>query len=118
MQNVIQVHDHYSMLAAVRARSARDAVGRALARKYPKHPWHVSASEDGSTVRVTCPAISAKYGMVIHCTGDTLETERKATRMAGELLERFRVSRTSADFSGVKRKVSGEARGAELGEAP
>lgn len=99
----------------MRSRNARNTVGKALGRAYPTHPWFVDASEDGTTVRVMCPAISTEYGMVIHVHQINHELEAKAVRMGGELLERFNVSRVEADFTGVDRKINGQARLASQG---
>lgn len=113
---VVQVYDEQEIAQAAKQRRLRNAVGQALGRAYPAHPWHVTVPWDCSIVQITCPAITQQYGMTLHATNDTLELERKAVRMAGELLERFKVSRTVADFSDVKRNIIGEARGARKGE--
>jgi hypothetical protein len=100
-----------------RSRQARDAIGKALGRAYPDHPWLVMMSGDGTAAQVMCPAITQEFGMVIHVNQINEELERKAVRMGGELLERFRVSRTAADFSHLSRDARGSAHGAARGEA-
>lgn len=115
--NVIQIYDDHGLQAALKQRRIRNAIGMALGRAYPTHPWHVSVSGDSTVAQIVCPKLTTQYGMTLHCNGDTLDVERKAVRMAGELLERFRVSRTVGDFSGVRTNIRGEALGAARGEA-
>jgi hypothetical protein len=117
MSNVIQLADASELHAVLRTRSARNAIGKALGRAYPQHPWMVAMSDDGSVAQIVCPAISSEFGMVIHVNQINEELERKAVRMGGELLERFRVSRTAADFSHLSRDARGSAHGAARGEA-
>jgi len=109
MENVVQAATEAEMHEIIRARRARNTIGKALGRHYPTHPWMVSMSGDGTVAQIMCPAISQEFGMVIHANGSTEEIERKAVRMGGELLERFRVSRTVADFEHVKRNPRGNA---------
>lgn len=109
MSNVIQLASEADMHAAVKARRVRNAIGQALGRAYPSHPWLVTMSDDGTAAQITCPAISNEYGMVIHTNGETLDVEQKAIRMAGELLERFNVSRTMANFDGVQLDARGNS---------
>jgi hypothetical protein len=92
-----------------RSRQARDAIGKALGRAYPDHPWLVMMSGDGTAAQVMCPAITQEFGMVIHVNQINEELERKAVRMGGELLERFNVSRVVADFDGIQRNSRGSS---------
>ena len=107
--SIIQIYDDHDLQAAAKQRSVRNAIGTALARHYPRHPWHVSVSGDSSVAQITCPGITTRYGMILHCTRDTLDIERRAVRMAGELLERHRVSREVAEFDHLKRDARGDA---------
>lgn len=116
MSSVIQVCDDHDMHAMAKQRRVRNAIGTALARHYPWHPWHISVSGDSSVAQITCPGITTRYGMVLHCKGETLDLERKAVRMAGELLERYRVSRIAGDFDHIRKNALGEAVGAHKGE--
>lgn len=115
MNNVIQIATEAEATAFIRARRARNAIGLAISRNYPGHPWYVDMSGDGTVATIRCPAICGDYGMVLHCNGDTMEIEKKAVRFAGELLERFMASRETADFSRVERDFRGIASRAREG---
>ena len=116
MNNVIQVADEVTLDTLKRQRQLRNTVGFALGRAYPRHPWHVLVPEDCSIVQVSCPALTSKYGMVIHANRTSQDLAQRAVKMAGELLERFGVSRERAEFGYVKRNIAGEAVGAAQGE--
>lgn len=115
MENVIQLHSETSMWAALRGRTTRDLIGKALGKAYPSHPWMVVMSDDGTAAQILCPAISSEHGMVLHTNNEAIDIEAKAVRMAGELLERFRVSRTHADFDQVQRDMRGNSIHAKQG---
>lgn len=114
--NVVQTYSEDDMRKVLRSAGYRKTIGNALAQAYQLVPWLVDVNIDGGVATITCPNISAKYGMVIHLTRDTMALEDAAKRMGGELLERFNVSRSTGDFSGVKRRIDGEARFAAAGE--
>jgi hypothetical protein len=116
MNNVQIIADSSEMSAIIKSREARNTIGKAISRAYPHHPWLVQMSDDGTVAQVTCPAITTEYGMVLHVHQLNDALERKAVRMAGELLERFSVSRTQADFSHILRDRRGGALGAAKGE--
>lgn len=116
MQNVIQVYNDDDVRKTARGRSARNAVGRALGRAYPTVPWLVDANVDGGVLNISCPAISRKWGMVLHLTRTNEDLARRAVLAAGELLERWNVSRTRSRFDHIPRMINGEARGAKGGE--
>jgi hypothetical protein len=56
--------------------------------------WDVTVNEPGGVIIVTNSALSNKNGFVMHI--DKIDPEgRKVVMYAGELLERFRISRSS-----------------------
>ncbi|RLA45202.1 MAG: hypothetical protein DRR42_19640 [Gammaproteobacteria bacterium] len=116
MENVVQVYNETDMSQAVRSRRARNTIGHAIGRAYKNMPWHVDVNIEGGIATITCPKISVKHGMVIHLTRDIESMERKAVQLAGELLERFNVNRTTGNFGYLKRNIAGEALGAAAGE--
>ena len=108
--NVIQLADDHDVAALAKQRRIRNTIGAALGRAYPSTPWHVSVSGCSTAAQITCPKISTEYCMVIHCNGETSTVERKAVMMAGELLERFRVSRgEDSNFDHIARNIHGQA---------
>jgi hypothetical protein len=116
MSNVIQLATDAELPDVLRARQARNAIGKALGRAYPDHPWYVSMSHDGTVAQVMCPGISTEFGMVIHVNQINLELEQKAVRFGGELLERFNVSRRVGEFDHIEKDVRGQARAGKRGE--
>lgn len=77
---------------------AGDTLGRNLIARldfaYPafRGHWCVNVNEIGGTVEVTNSLLSGRMGFLLHIT--KLDAEgRKIVRAAGELLERYRVSR-------------------------
>lgn len=114
--NIINVVTDDDAAAFLKGRQARNAIGNALGRAYPTHPWLVDVDVVGGIASVRCPEISSEYGMVIHLTHDTATMEQKAVRFAGELLERFRVSRVRAAFDHLNRNVRGDVVTAAKGE--
>ena len=95
-------------------------LGHALANLYPNRDWYIDANPAQGVVTVKCASISMDYGMVVHLTHDMFEVERRAKLAAGELLERFRLSRSrqtnGVDNDELKRNIKGEVLGASKGE--
>lgn len=107
MSNII-VSDETSMQAAIRSRENLYRIGNILKRAYPKNIWHVSMSDDGTVAYVTCPQITTEFGMVLHLNQIALDLETKVVRSAGELLERFNISRETGDGT-VFKDIRGNA---------
>ena len=116
MSNVVQVYDLDDMNRAREQRRLRDTVGKALGRAYPTVQWLVTVPEDGSIVQFRCPSLTENYGMTMHATANTEDLERKAVRMGGEYLERFRVSRERPSDEHVPKNIRGIALGEKAGE--
>ena len=73
-----------------------------LDRAYPAFNglWRISVNEAGGVISVTNMALSARNGFVMHI--DKIDPEgRKVVRYAGELLERFRISRGAGALTDV-----------------
>ena len=54
--------------------------------------WRVTVNEPGGVIEVTNLALNGKYGFLMHIAKIDAEG-RKVVRAAGELLERYRISR-------------------------
>lgn len=94
-------------------------VGKILAATYPNRDWYVDSSEDLTTIDIRCLSISAKYGMIIHTNKSMLEMDKRVKEAAGELLERFKLSRmkfAQGDEQALNRDIAGEVIGAKQGE--
>lgn len=69
-------------------------IGKFLMKLYPTRKWYVNVVDDGSLAWIACADISLNYGVAVSLMGDiTLDIETKVRRAAGEILERFRLSR-------------------------
>lgn len=83
-------------------------IGKHLAIKYPGYPWLVQV--DGGVATIRNLALSGKWGFVIH--QNKIDNDFKAiTRAAGELLERYNLTRGAINLDQVadlKRDFSGE----------
>lgn len=73
------------------------SIGRVLKRNYPGYSWLVKVDIENALASIHCPFISSEYGCVLHLDQHMLMIQYKATRLAGELLERFRLPRGRAD---------------------
>lgn len=116
MNNIVNIYNDDSVRLAVKSRDIRQRVGNAIAKAYRGMSWHIDVNLAGGIVTITSPKISVKYGMILHLTRDLMDLEVRAVRLAGELLERFRVSRETGDATHLKRNVAGEALGVKRGE--
>lgn len=87
-------------------------VADTLYKHYPGHAWAVGPSNDYSMLAIWNEALSMKYGMWIRV--NEIDPEYKnVMRWAGELLERFKVSRGSAnldELQSLDRDVMGEVK--------
>jgi hypothetical protein len=86
-----------------------------LDRAYPAFNglWRINVNETGNVISVTNMALSNRNGFVMHI--DKIDPEgKKVVRYAGELLERYRISRSSRvrqvidDIGAAQRDFKGE----------
>lgn len=69
-------------------------LGKKLMQTYPQRQWGVQVNVASGSATITCPSLSATKGYVIHLHGKTLhDLETRAVYAAGEILERFGLSR-------------------------
>ena len=100
-------------MTTVDTSTMRDNLLDALDRSYPAFNghWRIEIDPFGGVIHVTNRLLSGKWGFVMHLNKVDAEG-KKIVRNAGELLERFRVSRNpNADiFSilGMERDKRGE----------
>jgi hypothetical protein len=89
-------------------------IGVKLMQAYPQRKWGVAVNASVGSVAVTCPSLHATHGMVIHMAGKNLhDLEVAAVRAAGEILERFGISRQRVfdplTIENLKRDFRGDA---------
>lgn len=69
-------------------------LGTDLCKTYPNRQWHVDVDSRNGVIVIACPSLSKRLGYRLHIKRDTVaELIPRARRAAGEILERFGVSR-------------------------
>ena len=70
------------------------AVGTVLMNKYPNRQWGVQVDLEGQMIMIMCPSVSHEKGYYISMVGRCLnDLQTEAIRAAGEILERYNLSR-------------------------
>jgi hypothetical protein len=99
-----------------------NCLGHAIQKIYPRREWRVSVDIPARIIVVMCPSLSTRKGYHIHMSNRTiLELQEIAVRGAGEVLERYGMSRAKwvnpDDTEAIARRADGEARGGRDAEA-
>lgn len=69
-------------------------IGEHLVRVYPRRRWEIQVNIPGRFLIVVCPSLDNVHGYHIHMKqDDILELQKKAENAAGEILERFGLTR-------------------------
>jgi len=68
-------------------------VGVRLEKEYPGREWGVRPDLTGGIVEIFCLALSGKHAYLLHMNGSIHDLIEKALRAAGEILERYGVTR-------------------------
>jgi hypothetical protein len=92
-------------------------LGDAVAQKYPGYRWYVNANIKQGIADVRCGNLHGGYGFTLKLTTSYSASQLKADalRLAGELLERFNVSRRGANDTEL-RTLKRDARGQGIPE--
>jgi hypothetical protein len=70
-------------------------IGMDLCRVYANRQWHVDVDSRNSVIVIACPSLSKRMGYRLHMKRDTVaDLIPRCRRAAGEILERFGVSRS------------------------
>lgn len=70
------------------------AIGTKLVKTYPNRQWSVNVDGPNEVMVIQCPSLSTRKGYVIRISGLSIpQLEEKAVRAAGEILERYGVTR-------------------------
>lgn len=90
-----------------------------LKQNYPLRRWFVSVSNDLSVVSIYLGDVSGMYGMQVHLDRINHYLGIKVKELAGEFLERFKLSRdkNASDISNLVTDFRGEHINAAAGEA-
>ena len=69
-------------------------LGEDLCATYPNRGWNVDVDIENEVIVVSCPSLSKRMGFRLHIKRDTVkELIPRVRRAAGEILERYGVSR-------------------------
>ena len=93
-------------------------IGGAIMKEYPDRKWYVEVLDKCRVCYIKIPDISMEYGVSILLTGSVVPDTRRCVRAAGELLERFTLTRgrtDNADLIALERGYKGVV-GAKAGE--
>lgn len=94
-------------------------IGYHLQKKYPCRGWMVEVVDRGRVCNLRCPEISMDYGMQFLIMDMPLNNLKKAEMMAGEILERFNLTRGVSDGRDVdelNKDLKGNVFGAKHGD--
>ncbi len=70
-------------------------IGTDLMKTFPNRQWLVDVDSRNGVIVIACPSLSKRLGYRLHIKRDTVaELIPRARRAAGEILERFGVSRS------------------------
>jgi hypothetical protein len=71
-----------------------------LHKHYPKHIWAVTCEGDRGIATIRNLSLSGDWGFILHLDAQYSAShwDRKVINAGGEILERFRVARTVANF--------------------
>jgi hypothetical protein len=114
----MEVYSPQEMEEAKRNDDICKKLGAALVRKYQNRQFYVEVVDNGRVAVVKMPAISMEYGLVLHLSGVIEADERKVVHAAGEVLERFGLTRGRTDNTDIS-KLERNSRGsihAKVGE--
>lgn len=91
------------------------AVGAKLEQKYSGREWGVRVNIPGSMVEIFCFALSGThaYHLKLNCT--LKELQRKALKAAGEILERFNVTRNKKYDTDITEAFDRDIKGDVIG---
>ncbi len=95
------ITDPAAVYVAMREHWTAHCLGKAIKKAYPGRNWVVKVDVEGGVCSVHCPDISMEYGCVVHLNGPIKRIEKKAVYYAGELLERFRLSRAAVQAGDI-----------------
>lgn len=106
ISNVSSIYGNCRIEAKNQSRHPKDAatvalclrVAKALAEEFPQHPWRVVGQPDNSAVAIMNDNLSTKMGFLLHnirLDDNPTDFRLKVMRAAGEVLERYEISRTA-----------------------
>lgn len=117
-EQVIQVYNDDDMRLTRKSLNFRKMIGHTLATEYKGIPWRVDVNMDGGVATISSPLIDPnhKWGMFVHLDKGEQAIRATVKALAGELLERFRISRTTGMADHLNRVIDGSVVGLSKGE--
>lgn len=92
--NEIREHDSHEAKAAKLEYYYAKNIGEDLVKHYPGRMWGVDVDLRNELIVIKCPSVSETKGYHLPIRGDTLaKLQERARKAAGEILERYGVSR-------------------------
>lgn len=104
----------------LRERRTAQVIGQALMKHYPKRNWMVKADGPGEVAFIANSDISTEWGMTVHTNCTDLDLQKRSVMLAGELLERFNLSRSfdaASDVHNLAKNKLGKTEGIKRGFA-
>ena len=101
MPQSILITDPTDIQSALRERTIAYEIGGALRRHYPGRDWIVRIDAQQAIASIHCLQVSMTYGVVVHLDTIIHEITAKAVRLAGELLERYQLSRCRDEWQDI-----------------
>lgn len=90
-------------------------IGETLTRHYPGHPWFVEVDSNGGLASISIPAITGRFAYVLKLRLLGSDPGLKSVvRAGGEILERWRIPRSSLDaaaFNAALKRVPNGIKG-------
>ncbi|MCF1431339.1 MAG: hypothetical protein LPD71_00085 [Shewanella sp.] len=88
------ITDPTSFKTAIKERWLAYGIGNVLRKCYRGRDWLVKVDIENDVATIHCPQISTQWGYTIHIDCPMVVIQYKAVKYAGELLERFNLSRS------------------------
>lgn len=91
-------------------------IGNALEKAYPDRDWRITVDAINGIVMIQAPLIEAEKGYFMHMKNKTIhDLERQAVKAAGEVLERFNLTRNKRWNPEHLEDLTRDARGNAIG---
>ena len=92
--NTLVLNEEDDIWQAKKERMLAQTIGTVLIRKYPGRQWGVQVDLTGGMMNIQCPSLSLEKAYYVSLAGRTVhDLEKRATKAAGQILERYGLSR-------------------------
>ena len=107
---MIEIASEAEMKEAMYCDALCKQLGHVIMQAYPNRRWYVEVFDKGKFAVVKVPEISMDYGVGVDLSTESVDNEVIIKRAAGELLERFKLTRgktNNEDVYNLKRNHKG-----------